>query len=645
MVQKLNSLRKEVENPDEDAGERETAKSDLNQLVGLESAIRKNNWDLLLSHYGDDLRSYDVIFSYVVLDADQEFRLMLAGGFGVICLLLGLLLPLNGISIHSYYREQLASVWVNPVGKSGRQARLDDVDTVSRGFPYHIINATLYQFGSPRDPDLFVFSPKFCGSHRTGFVETDHFEGGINLTDAMAVSGAAVSPMVSPNPLVRVLLLLANFRLGEWVPNPAREFASRFPPAPLPLLRDMLLRDPSYYNYCFVTDGGLADNTGIASLMHRRCRVIIVVDASQDEDCHFHDLLEVVENQRTEFGRVFSAVPFETSGGTETAAGRNPFERHRIPLELLQNDKEGLARSHYVVAAMHYPKDRYSDEAGLADSQTGYLIYVKPSFDGDEPADVVQYRSDNPVFPHDPTYDQFFDSHKFESYRRLGEHIGNEVWEHLLKPHAEKTINAEALIPPWLAYWQPFPSGKEVPTDEEAGGAEPEPKPVGPAPNPEQDQNASLDRLQEFLSQSVPFKKKLDVLKKALNHDDSNIRIDVCPIIGDYLQKLWESAMGHRHTREMRRNLCVMLIERFDREEDFAVKGSICKILHHDGTQLKEVQEFFDRDDVKEDDFAAESETAGPHQNGKKHEHNGRNQEDTEGTTGSVEEPPMDRDV
>ncbi len=341
LVQEIKSLREQVDDPDADDGKRETAESKLNQLTGLESAIRKNNWDLLLSHYGKDLRSYDVIFSYVVLDADQRFRLMLAGGFGLICLFLGILLPLNGISIHSYYREQLASVWVNPVGKSGRHARMDDVDTVSRGFPYHVINATLYQFGSPHDRELFVFSPKFCGSHRTGFIPTDEFDGGINLTDAMAVSGAAVSPIVSPNPLVRVLLLLANFRLGEWVPNPARESASPFPPAPLPLLRDMLLRDPRYYNYCFVTDGGLADNTGIASLMHRRCRVIIAVDASQDEDCHFHDLLALVENQRTEFGRVFSGVRFKPSQDAATSAGPNPFDRNRIPLELLQHKKEG----------------------------------------------------------------------------------------------------------------------------------------------------------------------------------------------------------------------------------------------------------------------------------------------------------------
>jgi hypothetical protein len=32
-----------------------------------------------------------------------------------------------------------------------------------------------------------------------------------------------------------------------------------------------------------------------------------------------------------------------------------------------------------------------------------------------------------PVFPHQPTSDQFFDESQFESYRKLGEHIVQRV--------------------------------------------------------------------------------------------------------------------------------------------------------------------------------------------------------------------------
>jgi hypothetical protein len=40
---------------------------------------------------------------------------------------------------------------------------------------------------------------------------------------------------------------------------------------------------------------------------------------------------------------------------------------------------------------------------------------------------VVQYRNDHPEFPHQTTADQFFDEPQFESYRRLGLHIGDTV--------------------------------------------------------------------------------------------------------------------------------------------------------------------------------------------------------------------------
>src|SRR5262245_36461448 len=59
--------------------------------------------------------------------------------------------------------------------------------------------------------------------------------------------------------------------------------------------------------------------------------------------------------------------------------------------------------------------------------ETGYLLYVKPSMTGNEPTDVLQYRATHPDFPHQPTSDQWFDESQFESYRRLGLHIGQTV--------------------------------------------------------------------------------------------------------------------------------------------------------------------------------------------------------------------------
>jgi glutamate/tyrosine decarboxylase-like PLP-dependent enzyme len=49
------------------------------------------------------------------------------------------------------------------------------------------------------------------------------------------------------------------------------------------------------------------------------------------------------------------------------------------------------------------------------------------SLTGDEPVDVLEYHSSHADFPHESTANQFFDEAQWESYRRLGEHIGSQV--------------------------------------------------------------------------------------------------------------------------------------------------------------------------------------------------------------------------
>jgi hypothetical protein len=53
---------------------------------------------------------------------------------------------------------------------------------------------------------------------------------------------------------------------------------------------------------------------------------------------------------------------------------------------------------------------------------------VKPSITGDEPLDVLQYHHQNPAFPNEPTTDQYFDEAQWESYRKLGAHVGHVLF-------------------------------------------------------------------------------------------------------------------------------------------------------------------------------------------------------------------------
>ena len=55
----------------------------------------------------------------------------------------------------------------------------------------------------------------------------------------------------------------------------------------------------------------------------------------------------------------------------------------------------------------------------------GWLIYIKPSLNQNEPRDLVNYLEESPDFPQESIADQFFSESQFESYRMLGYLITN----------------------------------------------------------------------------------------------------------------------------------------------------------------------------------------------------------------------------
>ena len=59
----------------------------------------------------------------------------------------------------------------------------------------------------------------------------------------------------------------------------------------------------------------------------------------------------------------------------------------------------------------------------------GFVVYIKSSLTGDEPADVMNYKKEDSAFPHDSTLNQWFSESQFESYRRLGHHVAFSVFE------------------------------------------------------------------------------------------------------------------------------------------------------------------------------------------------------------------------
>jgi hypothetical protein len=89
-----------------------------------------------------------------------------------------------------------------------------------------------------------------------------------------------------------------------------------------------------------------------------------------------------------------------------------------ILFEPLTQTREGQGRgnAHGAIGTIKYSA---IDGPGAPD---GTILYLKATLSGDEPVDVRNFASADPLFPHDSTSDQFFDEARFESYRALGYH-------------------------------------------------------------------------------------------------------------------------------------------------------------------------------------------------------------------------------
>lgn len=481
---KTASLLKEAKKAAELAGKNlaPLAPADPNedaQLAWAQRESRLANYRLCQAYFGKDvIRDPETVFAYVVTrppssffpffeEGDQAWRLKIFWISAAACLIAGFWVQVNLTSVHGFYRDRLAKVWVGS-GRSMTAPQAGPETTIPLTglgenvipVPYHLINCTVNSFatsGRTGHPDVpttarFIFSKGFCGSPALGYAATKEYP--YDLANATAVSGAAVSPAVFGNPFVVAILVALNFRLGQWLFNPARRSADedrlnwlwrRRPPIPL-LMDYWLHRDPKGRRYCFVTDGGHYDNLGLESLLERRCRVIIVSDAGADPQGSCDELIKVL-------GRCAADNDISVVPGT----GQGP----QLGLADLAPDPDTrLAKRHYIIARVAYP-DRLDDAMGSeCDVKEGILVYLKASLMGDEgDAELARNKERDSEFPHDPTVDQFYDESQFQAYRRLGYHIAERLCNEIRPPDR---------CEPLLSEWDPFTAAREQPCAEEA---------------------------------------------------------------------------------------------------------------------------------------------------------------------------------
>ncbi len=256
----------------------------------------------------------------------------------------------------------------------------------------------------------FSVTPLHCGNWRAGYRPSERYGRGatdraISLGTAMAISGAAASPNMGyhSSSVVRLLLTLFNARLGWWLGHPGmagqHTYATSAPRWGIKsLLAEVLgINDPGYV---YLSDGGHFDSLGLYEMVLRRCRRIVVCDATADKEFTFEHLGSAVRKIRVDLGvRIdfFAGLPIYAKG-KDDAAGR------------------------YCAFA----KIRYPQTAG-AEEGCGELIYLKPAVYGREPRDICHYSSSHEDFPHEPAIDQWFSGSQFETYRMLGFHAVQEI--------------------------------------------------------------------------------------------------------------------------------------------------------------------------------------------------------------------------
>ncbi len=362
-------------------------------------------------------------------------------------LLLAFRVDINEFSLNAFYRSRLVRCYLGATRfrKSERHPQYftgfdedDDlkmaelIDSSKKQPPtglFHIVNCALNLGGSSdlslhtRHSAIFTLTPLRCGSsfksedhlgckgggeREIGYISTDLYGGKENqptLGQAVSISGAAASPNMGyhTSPVKAFLMTLFNARLGWWFPNPDKPSVER--PSPnfslFYLARELLGVANEKSEFLAISDGGHFENLAAYELIKRKCKVIIVSDGECDPLLQFEGL-----------GRLIRMCEVDLDA------------KINIDVTAIQAENNSFwSQNRYAIGQIEY-----SEKIKPEGPKTGWLIYLKASMNGDENTAIKQYKATHPTFPHETAADQFYGEDQFESYRKLGRGIAENVF-------------------------------------------------------------------------------------------------------------------------------------------------------------------------------------------------------------------------
>ncbi len=267
----------------------------------------------------------------------------------------------------------------------------------------------------------------------------------LSIGALVSISGAAFSTGLGSRTSlpISVLSALANIRLGYWWYSgidpalrgdnqPRRSAARRLLERAFPvysfLMAEMLARfRGTSLAHWYLSDGGHFENLGGYELIRRRPGVMVLVDAEADPDYTYHGLAGLIRKARLDFDADIRFLGVEELAALNVGHLFGSLEqlrrqRNRNETVTASGAADAPARSlrHFALARIAYADENTGTAGG-----EHWLVYVKPTLTGAEPADLAEYHASNPSFPHQPTSDQFFDENQWESYRMLGEYMAD----------------------------------------------------------------------------------------------------------------------------------------------------------------------------------------------------------------------------
>ncbi|MDQ2958796.1 MAG: patatin-like phospholipase family protein [Actinomycetota bacterium] len=395
--------------------------------------------------------SWLLLFAGLILTDGDRSALYTGAGVTVLVFVLGGIVDETTLSMHPFYRARLASAFAVRTIRREQDGQLValaypsaerttlsryGVQPPGRDFPRVIFAATANLTGEERTPPglnavSYTFNGDWVGGPDVGWVRTKDLEQvspprlqrDLTVQGAVALSGAAIaSSMGKGARWTQVLMAVTGVRLGAWMPNP-RFVIEQFshPPgwqqARLPQVRRLsyLLRELFDLHrhdgpLLHVTDGGHYENLGLVELFRRRCTRIYCIDSSGDSPPTATTFAEALTLARQELGVIVTLDPPWT---TEPGSGA-PFD----PKDPLSALNARLSASPLITGTFRYPA-----ESG-ADDVVGQLVVAKALLWPELPYQLLSYATNNAVFPHDSTADQWFDDGQYAAYTELGRQLG-----------------------------------------------------------------------------------------------------------------------------------------------------------------------------------------------------------------------------